>query len=182
MLKSRVMTMSISLTASAADDERPPKWHNKTTIYRVTIQFNSGPSVEAYEHWGPSTPAEFEEKKFRYIGHDEAATSSLLQPLAVEQGSEPNESAIEEAEGHYVSSNSEPYETAIKKAVRRLATHVPSRSEPVRRRSRTGAQGNHRSVGLEDGKYGRGQGRHLQLRGLPRGTRSAAAIIANQLA
>ena len=67
------MTMSISLTASAADDERPPKWHNKTTIYRVTIQFNSGPSVEAYEHWGPSTPAEFEEKKFRYIKFTPAA-------------------------------------------------------------------------------------------------------------
>ena len=77
MLKSRVMTMSISLTASAADDERPPKWHNKTTIYRVTIQFNSGASVEAYEHRGPSTPAEFEGGKIRY---------------------EPNETAIKKAE------------------------------------------------------------------------------------
>ena len=34
----------------------------KTMIYKVTIQFNSGPSVEAYEHRGPSTPAEIEEK------------------------------------------------------------------------------------------------------------------------
>ena len=58
------------------------------------------------------TPAEFEEKKFRYIKRGEAAKSRVSPAAGCRARSEPNESAIQNESGR---ARYEPNETAITK-------------------------------------------------------------------